>query len=71
MKINIQINDEFIDYLQNVDINDYVNNLIAKDIYIKSEKFKNDKAEFNKRLNSALKGNIIEHSQMWNKIDEL
>ena len=71
MKINIQINDEFIDHLQNVDINDYINNLIAKDIYIKSEKFNHDKAEFSNRLNSALKGNIIEHSQMWNKIDEL
>jgi len=71
MKINIQINDQFIDYLQNVNINDYINDLIAQDIYLHSNQFKKDKIKFQKRLNSALKGNTLSHTQMWNKIDEL
>ena len=71
MKINIQINDQFIDYLQNVNINDHINDLIAQDIYLHSNQFKKDKNKFQKRLNSALKGNTLSHTQMWNKIDEL
>ena len=71
MKINIQINDQFIDYLQNVNINDYINDLIAQDIYLHSNQFKKDKTKFQNRLKSAIKGNTLSHTQMWNKIDEL
>jgi len=71
MKINIQICDEFNEYLKNIDINSYINDLIAQDIYLRSNQFKKDKIKFQKRLNSALKGNTISHTQMWNKIDEL
>ena len=65
MKVNIQINDE----LQNVKINSYINDLIAQDIYRNSAQFEKDKIKFQERLNSALKGNIVSHNDMWNRID--
>jgi hypothetical protein len=71
MKINIQINDEFNEYLQNVEINSYINDLIAQDIYRNSAQFEKDKIKFQERLNSALKGNIVSHNDIWNRIDEL
>ncbi len=71
MKINIQICDEFKEYLKNIDINSYINDLIAQDIYMHSVQFKKDKTKFQNRLKSAIKGNTLSHTQMWNKIDEL
>jgi hypothetical protein len=71
MKINIQINDEFNEYLQNVDINSYINDLIAEDIYRNSSKYQKDKIKFQNRLNSAMEGHTVNHNEMWNKIDEL
>jgi hypothetical protein len=69
MKVHIQINDKFNEYLQNVDINSYINDLIAQDMYRNSSQFEQDKIKFQKKLNSALKGNTLSHNDMWNKID--
>ncbi len=71
MVIQIDINDKYTKYLQNIDIKSYLNELIAKDIYQNSIQYQKDKFMFEERLKSANKGNTISHEEMWKKINEL
>ena len=71
MKVEIEINDNYLKYLQNVNINSYINELIAEDIYLNSKEFEKHKLKMQQRLQQIEKGEIISHEELWKEIDEL
>ena len=71
MRMEIEINDNYLKYLQDVNINSYINELIAEDIYLNSKEFEKYKLKMQQRLQQIEKGDIISHEELWKVIDEL
>jgi len=71
MRVEIEINDNYLKYLQDVNINSYINELIAEDIYLNSKEFEKYKLKMQQRLQQIEKGDIISHEELWKVIDEL
>jgi len=73
MIVQVDINDKYLNYLEtkNIEIKEYINELIEQDFYLNSEKFKNDKNKLSNRLKEIEKGNILSHEEIWKDINEL